>query len=290
MNFIVFESGSRAGLSAELFFEQYVNTTGAAHQLFLSDLDESFQHVVARHPQVYHIHDSKAFEMLQNGDAIIFPADELTRQSNAIAAKVASEHGFSSTLPFYYNKKQMNEYLAPLTEHCEIKVPETFSLSSVCVKPNSMSAGSRNIQLLDNVCVTQKIDIVHEYVADVLRYDDEKMYIFPREVTLKNGYDRFIKLLPLDGELSKIIREFVVSVCPKNEGVFSDIFHLQLCQDESGKFYYIEFSKRISGTSCVNIVSKMNPFALIDGVDQDINTSFINGTWLRFEDFLLNLH
>ena len=43
MNFVVFESGSRAGLSAELFFEEYVKATGAKHQLFLSDLDEDFQ-------------------------------------------------------------------------------------------------------------------------------------------------------------------------------------------------------------------------------------------------------
>ena len=32
MNFVVFESGSRAGLSAELFFEHYVDATGAKHQ------------------------------------------------------------------------------------------------------------------------------------------------------------------------------------------------------------------------------------------------------------------
>ena len=52
MNFVVFESGSRAGLSAELFFEHYVDATGAQHQLFLSDLDESFQRIVSRHRQV----------------------------------------------------------------------------------------------------------------------------------------------------------------------------------------------------------------------------------------------
>lgn len=287
MNFVVFESGSRAGLSAELFFEEYVNATGAQHKLFLSDLDEDFQHIVSRHSQVHLIHDSQAFEMLAADEAVIFPADELTRQSNSVATEVASKHSFSRILPFFYNKKQMNEYLAPLTSHCAIKVPETFSLSEVCIKPNSMSAGSRNIQFLDNACVTQKIEINHEFVVDVLRYDNEKMYIFPREVTLKNGYDRFIKLLPLDGELAKHVREFVKAVCPKNDGMFSDIFHLQLCQDKSGQYYYIEFSKRISGTACVNIMSGMSPFALIDGVDQEISTNLIDGNWRRFEDFLL---
>ncbi len=287
MNFVVFESGSRAGLSAELFFEHYVDATGAQHQLFLSDLDESFQRIVSRHRQVHLIHDNHAFEMLEAGEAVIFPADELTRQSNPVATEISSKHSFSSILPSYYNKKQMNEFLALLTSHCAIRVPETFALSNVCVKPNSMSAGSRNIQFLDNACVMQKIDIEHEYVVDVLRYDDEKMYIFPREVTLKNGYDRFIKLLPLDGELAAHVSEFVKAVCPKNEGVFSDIFHLQLCQDKSVQYYYIEFSKRISGTSCVNIVSGMSPFALIDGVDQQINTRLIDGHWRRFEDFML---
>ena len=287
MNYVVFESGSRAGLSAELFFEQYVNVTGIQHQLFLSDLDENFQHIVSRHPHVHLIHDSQAFEILKNGDAAIFPADELTRQSNPVATKVASEQSFSQISPFYYNKKQMNEFLAPLTASCAIKVPETFSLSNVCVKPNSMSAGSRNVQFLDNACVMQKIDIAQEYVVDVLRYDDEKMFIFPREVTLKNGYDRFIKLMPLDGELTSHVAEFVKAVCPKNEGMFSDIFHLQLCHDKTGQLYYIEFSKRISGTSCVNIVSGMNPFALIDGADQHLNSKMIDGSWRRFEDFLL---
>jgi hypothetical protein len=287
MNFIVFESGSRAGLSAELFFEHYVNHTGAQHHLYLSDFDESFQYIVSRHPQVHLIHDSRAFEMLEVGNAVIFPADELTRQRNEMVTSKALEHSFSSVEPFYYQKMQMNEYLAPLTANCVIQVPRTFMLSSVCIKPNSMSAGSRNIQFLDNACVTQKIDIEHEFVVDVLRYDDDKMYIFPREVTLKNGYDRFVKLLPLDGELATHVTEFVKAVCPRNDGVFSDIFHLQLCQDKKGQFYYIEFSKRISGTSCVNLVSGMSPFAMLDGVDQKISTNLIDGNWRRFEDFLL---
>ncbi len=289
MNFVVFESGSRAGLSAELFFEQYVNATGAEHQLYLSDLDESFQHIVSRHRQVHLIHDTQAFELLEAGEAVIFPADELTRQSNSVAYHIAMKQSFSSVLPFYYNKMQMNQYLLYLVADCAIRLPETFALSNICVKPNSMSAGSRNIQFLDNACVMQKIDIDHEYVVDVLRYSDDKMYVFPREVTLKNGYDRFIKLMPLDGELSVNVSEFVKAACPKNNGLFSDIFHLQLCQDKSGQYYYIEFSKRISGTSCVNIVSGMNPFALIDGVDQQLNTHLIDGHWRRFEDFMLML-
>ena len=112
MNFVVFESGSRAGLSAELFFEHYVDATGAKHRLFLSDLDEDFQHIVSRHPQVSLIHDRQAFEMLSAGEAVIFPADELTRQSNPVATQVASEHRFSCIEPHYYKKQHMNELLA----------------------------------------------------------------------------------------------------------------------------------------------------------------------------------
>ena len=289
MNYVVFESGSRAGLSAELFFEHYVKATGSKHQLFLSDLDEHFQNIEMRHPQVKHVHDSAVTKMLVDGNAVIFPADELTRQCNPSMTEVASRHRFSRVESWYYHKNQVNNYLSPLTKACKIQVPVTFSTTDVCIRPNSRSAGSRNVQLLDNACVTQKIDIAHEFVADVLRYDDNKMYIFPREVTLKNGYDRFIKLLPMDGELASALKEFILTSCPKNEGLFSDIFQLQLCQDASGQYYYIEFSKRISGTACVNIVSGMNPFALLDGIDLDINTNMIDGKWRRFEDLLTML-
>lgn len=289
MNFVVFESGSRAGLSAELFFEHYVNATGSQHQLFLSDLDVDFQNIETRHPQVKHVHDSAVTKMLVDGNAVIFPADELTRQCNLSMTEVAARHRFSRIASWYYHKNQVNEYLFPLTKGCKVQVPATFNTTDVCIRPNSRSAGSRNVQLLDNACVTQKIDIAHEFVADVLRYDDDKMYIFPREVTLKNGYDRFIKLLPIDGELASALKEFILTSCPKNDGMFSDIFQLQLCQDASGQYYYIEFSKRISGTACVNLVSGMNPFALLDDVDLDINTNMIDGKWRRFEDMLLML-
>lgn len=287
MNFVVFESGSRAGLSAELFFEDWIKKSKANHTLFLSDLDKDFQRITERNPRVKRIHDNEAFEILKAGDTVIFPADELTRQSNSLATEIASHHSFSHVEPFYYDKRQMNAFLAPLTEQCAINVPATFDSSRVCVRPNSMSAGTRNVQFLDNVCVTEKIDIAHEFVVDVLRYDDEKMYVFPREVTLKNGYDRFVKLLPVDGELAQAVQAFVYAACPENRGPFSDIFHLQLCQNGEGKYFYIEFSKRISGTACVNLVTGMNPFAMLDGADLELNTEFIDGKWRRFEDFLL---
>ncbi len=287
MNFIVFESGSRAGLSAELFFEDYVKRNSVNHTLYLSDLDEDFKRIAERHPQVKRIHDSRALEMLKAGDAVVFPADEITRQVNDLVAEIVTHHSFSRVKPSYYNKNAMNHHLAPLTAGCSIKVPATFSTTNVCIRPNTRSAGSRNVQLLDNACVTQRIDIMHEYVVDVLRYDDTTMHIFPREVTLKNGYDRFIKLLPLDGELASAVREFILAACPANDGPFSDIFHLQLCQDTSKQLYYIEFSKRISGTSCVNIATGMNPFALIDSVEPELHPQVIDDKWRRFEDFLI---
>ena len=56
---------------------------------------------------------------------------------------------------------------------------------------------------------------------------------------------------------------------------------------KKGDYYYIEFSKRISGTACVNILSGMSPFAMIDGIDQELNSGMIDGCWRRFEDFML---
>ena len=287
MNFVVFESGSRAGLSAELFFEFYRKRSSSGDTLFLSDLDEDFSSIEKLFPQVERIHDSKALEMLASGDAVVFPADEITRQKNENVTRVASLHGFSRVEPWYYNKNSVNRFLMPKTQGCEIQVPPTFDTTQVCVRPNTLSAGSRNVQLLENACVTMKIDIAREFVVDVLRYDNNSIYCFPREVTLKNGYDRFIKLLPLDGRVAHAVKEFVTAVCPTNQGLFSNIFHLQLCEDREGRLFYIEFSKRISGTSCVNIGSGMSPFALIDGAEQQLNPAFVDGKWHRFEDFLL---
>jgi hypothetical protein len=109
-------------------------------------------------------------------------------------------------------------------------------------------------------------------------------------VTLKNGYDRFVKLLPRDDAFAGVIREFVLRAYPANEGMFSDIFHLQLAMTPQAEIYYIESSKRISGTSLVNLAAGMNPFCFINHAPQPAPMpDFTVGKWYRFEDFLLAL-
>ena len=70
MNFVVFESGSRAGLSAELFFEDWIKKSNTNHTLFLSDLDKDFQRITERNPRVKRIHDNEAFDLLKENDFI----------------------------------------------------------------------------------------------------------------------------------------------------------------------------------------------------------------------------
>ena len=290
MNYIVFESGSRAGLSTELFFVNYcAMMPGTAHMLYLSDMDTMFQHIESTHPRVRHIHDKEAFKLLEQPESVIFPADEMTRQVNDAGRRHAGRHQISRVEDVYYNKRETNRYLARQTAGCAIKVPLTFPTDNVCLRPNGRSAGSRGLQLLESTCVTQRIDIEREFVVDILR-DDNHMEIFPREVTLKNGYDRFVKLLPRDDDFAGVIREFVLRAYPANEGMFSDIFHLQLAMTPQAEIYYIESSKRISGTSLVNLAAGMNPFCFINHAPQPAPMPvFTVGKWYRFEDFLLAL-
>jgi hypothetical protein len=177
------------------------------------------------------------------------------------------------------------KYLAEKAKGSSILIPKTFDVKNVCIRPNTLSAGSKGLQLLDNVSITQKINIVEEYVVDVLR-DDDNIRIFPRQVKLKNGYDRLIMPISENSLLADDIVEFITKVSPSNEGVFSDIFHLQLAKADDGNVYYIEWSKRISGTSVVNLFRGMNPFCFINGIDVKVENPFSYGEWYRYEDFL----
>ena len=290
MNYIVFESGSRAGLSAELFFVNYCHMVpDSGDMLYLSDMDTMFQHIESTHPRVRHMHDREAFNLLEQPETNIFPAEELTRQVNAVGRQHANKHSISRVDDIYYNKMETNRYLARQTAGCTIKVPLTFPTDNVCLRPNGRSAGSRGLQLLESTCVTQRIDIEREFVVDILR-DDKHMEIFPREVTLKNGYDRFVKLLPRDDDFTRAIKEFVLKAYPTNEGLFSNIFHLQLAMTPQAEIYYIESSKRISGTALVNLAVGMNPFCFINHAPKPAPMpQFVVGKWYRFEDFLFAL-
>ena len=285
MKFVVFEAGGRAGFSAEMFFLDYIKKSGNYDDI-LYMVDDSC-HV----NEVYSIKNVKRisfpeFLCLEKKDLIIFPADELTRQSKHIVYDIAKKHPFSEIESWYYNKKLMNQRLNESTCGCKIRVPNTFDIAQVCIRPNTMSAGSKGIQILDDVSITEKINIVQEYVVDVLRNEND-MILYPRAVFLKNGYDRLIKHLKEDSEICLAAKEFILSASPTNEGVFSNIFHLQLAEDINGDFYYIESSKRISGTSIVNLFRGMNPFNFIIGIETEERVNpFEYNKLYRYEDFI----
>lgn len=285
MKFVVFEAGSRAGFSAEMFFLDYVRITGNSDDI-LYMVDDSLQvNEVESLPNVKRITFLDFLELDKKG-LVIFPADELSRQSKRIVYDLAKGNGFSDIDYTYYYKELMNLNLHMLTCGCSIKVPKTFNLTEVCVRPNTMSAGSKGIQLLDNVSITEKINIVEEYVVDVIR-DNDNINLYPRAVVLKNGYDRLIKPLTEDSEIGVAAKEFILAASPKNEGLFSNIFHIQLAKDDVGELYYIESSKRISGTSIVNIFRGMNPFCFIMGVEtEERDNPFKFNKWYRYEDFI----
>lgn len=288
MTYIVFEAGSRAGFSAEMFFKDYAKRTSSADKLVMIDDDKMVNRVasgeqVMRRGMDYYNALCKDIEL-----TTIFPADELTRQRNSTVRNHACMNKCSYIEPWYYDKKRMNEYLSEKAKGCKILIPKTFEHERVCIRPNSLSAGSKGIQFLDNVSVTQKIKIVEEYVVDVLR-NDKEIRVYPRQVVLKNGYDRLIKFISEDSDLGCAVKEFVSMVSPSNDGVFSDIFHLQLAKADDGHIYYIEWSKRISGTSIVNMFRGMNPFNFINGVETVCENPFCIGEWYRYEDFIKKL-
>lgn len=287
MKYVVFEAGSRAGFSAEMFFLDYLKKTGEDDVLYM--VDDSLQvNEVETSKNVKRI-DFFDFLGLDKKDMVVFPADELSRQSQPVVCDLAKSHGFSEIDSKYYCKSLMNQRLHMLTYGCKIKVPKTFDETNICVRPNTMSAGSKGIQLLGNVSITERINIVEEYVVDVIR-SDKDMKLYPRAVVLKNGYDRLIKPLSEDSEIGEAAREFILAASPTNKGLFSNIFHLQLAQDLNGDLYYIESSKRISGTSIINIFRGMNPFCFINGVEtEERDNPFQYDKWYRYEDFIKDL-
>lgn len=154
-----------------------------------------------------------------------------------------------------------------------------------------MSAGSRNIEFNENVCVSEKIDIQHEYVVDVLERNGE-FNIFAREVVLRQGYDKFIKLLDETHKLTSAIRRFLKLVSSKIKAtLFKGIFHIQVAEDTNGDFYFIEASKRISGSSIVNVYNGFNPFDALENTTPFIcaTNPFSYNKWYRFEEMVTRL-
>ena len=191
----------------------------------------------------------------------------------------------------WYDKAHVNNVLAELVsiDQCKIRIPLTFGLTDAFIKPNKASAGSKGLELKGDVCVSQIIDIRREFVADVF-YDGKYVNVFPREVKLRSGYDKMIRLLPPSSRISREIRKFVECVSSQVELFSPGIFHIQLAEDTNGDLFYIEASRRISGTSLVNLANGFNPFCFMNRVKTDvIVTRFDDCKWFRYDDFVLDI-
>lgn len=215
----------------------------------------------------------------------------MTRQLNPVVRNAVQDDDYARVSPLWYDKAHVNNVLAELVsiDQCKIRIPLTFGLTDAFIKPNKASAGSKGLELKGDVCVSQIIDIRREFVADVL-YDGNYVNVFPREVKLRSGYDKMIRLLPPLSRISREVRKFVECVSSQVELFAPGIFHIQLAEDTNGDLFYIEASRRISGTSLVNLANGFNPFCFMNRVKTDvIVTRFEDGKWFRYEDFVLDI-
>ena len=291
---IVFEAGSRAGLSARMFYEDYIRRTRSEDILLMQDKDLSVvQSINARADKsIGMVHGVwtgfgttlSETSILYSEDTVVFPADELTRQKDVdINGYGIRRRWFNDVLPIYYNKTAVNAELSL----SGVRIPKTLDLNEVFVKPNTMSAGSRGLQSLSNVCVQQKLDIAEEFVVDCFvseNFDIEA--ICAREVKLRSGYDKLIRLLPETHSVYKFAEKIIAS----KHGMFKGVCHLQIARtNEMGApYYYIEGSKRISGTSLVNLLVGYNPFMLLQG-SKFIRTPY-DEEWHSYEDLLCEVN
>ena len=293
MRYMVFEAGGRAALSAELFFLHRANR-GDGDSLLLADMDPLYREVPASDGAVVRMTEADAIALLADQEAsrdvLIFPADELARQSKRAVQAHASSHPFSAVEPWYFRKRLMNERLADVTSGCTIRIPKTFSTERIFLRPDTMSAGSHGVRGMENTCITELVDVEREYVVDVDWLGDEPA-IYPREVRIKHGYDKYIRFLPADGPLGTAVHEFVRAIRAGCAPLTRGIFHLQLIEDRQGHLFFVEYSKRISGTSAVNLVRGFNPFDTLAGAATPVRLDlFAEGTWYRYEDLLLRMH
>lgn len=82
MNYVVFESGSRAGFSAEMFFRVWKNHHKDNYaKLILSDIDTLFSELPTTHQDIERLKDWQTIARLSNKNCRVFPGDEMTRQT-----------------------------------------------------------------------------------------------------------------------------------------------------------------------------------------------------------------
>jgi len=280
MRYFGFEAGSRAGLSTELFFADYKKHVSSDDSLKLSDKDFFYSKVKSPYSFVERCTDKQAMREITANDCI-FPCDELTRQSNRQIGEIASGKMYSNIDRMFYDKRKVNSLLSSIAKG--LLIPKTFQVEEVFVKPNSMSAGSKGCKRKCGLCVSEYIHIKKEYVVDCLKWNSV-ISIFPRQVILKNGYDKYIKLIPAASNVGDKTIEFIESV--DGYGLFDGIFHIQVAEDYQGRLFYIEASKRISGSSIVNLERGYNPFFSINRKKREAEQKFEELQWYRFEDFI----
>jgi hypothetical protein len=291
MKYLVFEAGGRAGLSAELFFVNRVSQNDG-NSLVLADMDTTYFKCPCP-AGVSRAAESDALAMIDDDAAgcTVFPADELARQSKPAVFDLAARNPLVAVEPWFFSKRCMNEKLTAATDGCAIHIPETFSLDDVFMRPNTMSAGSHGVGRLENTCITRRIEIAHEYVVDV-NWVGAEPSIYAREVRIKNGYDKYLQFLGTQSKVARAVDEFVRAIRTSIPKLVTGIFHIQLIENPAGEIYFVEYSKRISGTSIVNLFRGYNPFDAFAGVETPVFKGDFakENVWYRYEDFIMNLH
>lgn len=291
MTYLVFEAGGRAGLSAELFFVNRSNPSDGS-RLVLADMDPFYRQCPGPR-DVVRTGEREALEMIRSDASglMLFPADELARQGKEEVFALASGNPLTAVEKWFYDKRRVNTTLEKATEGCEIRIPETFSLDDLFMRPNTMSAGSHGVGRLENTCITKYIEIAREYVVDV-DFTGSEPKVYAREVRIKNGYDRYLKFLPSGSRIATAAGEFVKAIRSAVPLMATGIFHIQLIENPAGEIYFVEYSKRISGTSIVNLYRGFNPFDSFAGVTRRscLGDTVREEVWYRYEDLILNLY
>ncbi len=291
MKYLVFEAGGRAGFSAEMFFVNRVSRDDG-NSLVLADRNP----VYSRCPcpaGVSRVDEDEALSLcVRNAsDCRVFPADELARQGKAPVFELASHDPVAAVEKWYFDKRKMNETMASVADGCVVRVPETFLLDDVFVRPNTMSAGSHGVFRLENICITKHIEVAREYVVDIL-WTGTDPAIRAREVRIKNGYDKYLKFLGASHPVTIAAEEFIRKVRSSIPGMMTGVCHIQLIENPSGELFFVEYSKRISGTSVVNLYRGFNPFDALTGVQTPVHKGGFSreDVWYRYDDLIWNLY
>ena len=288
----VFEAGSRAGLSARMFFEDYKRKIDNDDVLYMVDIDNEVIEALYLDAPKDVISTSPFCKCVCIGgnDFVVFPADELTRQKGEdVAVHKITRSWFNDVVPSYYSKYEVNKQLSEVG----VRIPATFYEQDVFIKPNRLSAGSRGLMNFDEVCVQKRLQIAHEYVVDAtVAQDGTVLGIVARETKLRAGYDKLIRFVPSDHPATLFALD-VIKKCPT--AMFRGVCHLQICETEEkgNPFYYIEGSKRISGTSLVNIAVGYNPFVLLstgEPMAKPEEHGGFDGGWHMYEEMIIRVN